>query len=64
MAIDNQKQAQRQLQQITMALQRIHSGNYEICRLCEEPIALARLQVQPFVSLCISCQSARENSQD
>ncbi|MCZ6470198.1 MAG: TraR/DksA C4-type zinc finger protein [Gammaproteobacteria bacterium] len=62
MAIANQEQAQRQLQQITMALQRIDSGEYGTCRLCEEPIAFARLQVQPFVSFCISCQSASENS--
>jgi len=63
MAIANQERAQRQLQQVTMALQRLDSGEYGTCELCEEPIAFVRLQVQPFVSLCIGCQSANEDSQ-
>jgi DnaK suppressor protein len=61
MAIANQQQAEQLLTSIDMALLRINSGEYGTCLQCDEPIAFARLQAQPYATLCIDCQSASEN---
>jgi len=61
MALANQQQARAQLGSIEQALHRIASGDYGICEDCGETIAFARLQAQPFTSLCIDCQSVRES---
>ena len=61
MAIANQQQADQLLKRIELALLRINSGEYGTCLKCDEPIAFARLQAQPYASLCIDCQSASEN---
>jgi len=62
MAIANQQQAAQILQRIELGLQRIERGEYGLCLQCAEPIALARLQAQPFASLCLDCQAASETS--
>ena len=62
MAIAGQQQASRLLRRVELSLQRIDNGEYGFCLQCAEPIAFARLQVQPFASLCIECQSASEKS--
>ena len=61
MALANQQQAQALLKNIGLALQRIAAGDFGDCLECGEAIADARLQVQPWASLCISCQSAAED---
>jgi DnaK suppressor protein len=61
MALANQQQARAQLGSIDRALRRIDGGDYGLCDDCGETIAFARLQAQPFASLCIDCQSARES---
>ena len=61
MAIANQQQTAQLLKRIELALQRIDNDEYGLCFQCEEPIAFARLQAQPFASLCIECQSASES---
>ncbi len=60
MAIANQQQTSDRLKRIELALRRIDDASYGDCLECGEPIAYARLQAQPFASLCIDCQSARE----
>ena len=62
MAIANQQQTRQQLQHIELALQRIEAGEYGACVRCEEPIAFARLQAQPFANLCLDCQSTSETA--
>lgn len=62
MAIANQQQARQLLKRIELAIQRIEAGEYGACTHCGEPIAFARMQAQPFASLCIGCQSVSENS--
>jgi len=62
MAIANQQQTALLLKRVEAALRRIETGEYGYCLQCEEPIAFARLQVQPFASLCLECQSANENN--
>ena len=60
MAIANQQQTSDMLKSIGLALRRIDDASYGDCQECGDPIAYARLQAQPFASLCIDCQSARE----
>jgi DnaK suppressor protein len=60
MALANQQQSTLLLRRVELALQRIDSAEYGYCLQCEESIAFARLQAQPFASLCLDCQSASE----
>jgi DnaK suppressor protein len=62
MAIASQKQANQILKQVELALSRIDSEDYGICLQCQETIAFARLQAQPFAGLCLGCQSASEGA--
>ncbi len=62
MALASQQQSTQMLKRIQFALQRIEDGVYGYCLHCEEPIAFARLQAQPFASLCLECKSASENA--
>jgi DnaK suppressor protein len=61
MALASQQQARALLGSVEQALRRIDDGDYGHCEDCGEAIAFARLQAQPFASLCIDCQSARES---
>ena len=61
MALANRQQATRLMQRIELSLRRIASGEYGFCLQCAEPIGFARLQAQPFASLCLDCQSTSEN---
>ncbi len=62
MALASRAQAQDLLRQVTQALERIDAGVYGICLHCAEPIARARLEAQPYASLCVDCQSAAEKT--
>jgi DnaK suppressor protein len=62
MAIASQKQANQILKQVELSLSRIDSEDYGICLQCQETIAFARLQAQPFAGLCLGCQSASEGA--
>jgi DnaK suppressor protein len=61
MALANHQQSKALLSQIDVALRRIDAGEFGDCLHCGETIAAARLQVQPWASLCIACQSAAED---
>lgn len=43
------------------ALARLAAGEYGICDECGEDIAEARLKAQPMATLCVHCQSGRED---
>jgi RNA polymerase-binding transcription factor DksA len=45
----------RELQAIDAALARIESGEYGICKKCEEPIEGDRLRALPETPLCVVC---------
>ena len=45
------------LQAIEDAFERITSGDYGLCDMCEEEITPQRLEALPFTRLCVSCQS-------
>lgn len=48
------------LEKIEYALKRLDEGSYGICDDCNKPINIERLKAKPSVSLCINCQSAKE----
>jgi DnaK suppressor protein len=52
--------AQRKLDSIDRALELAQTGAYGICQGCGERIELARLQVLPTATLCLSCQRQYE----
>lgn len=52
----------RELEQIDLALQRIEDKTYGICTSCEEDIAVKRLEVLPYATLCVPCQEELEES--
>ena len=62
MAVANRQQAMTLSKLIAAALARIDDGSYGDCLECGEPIADARLEVQPWADRCIDCQSAQEQA--
>ena len=56
-AIGNE--SRQELNKVALALERIASGEYAICRECGDDIALERLKAVPYTSLCIGCASKR-----
>lgn len=47
--------AASELQQVDDALARLDAGEYGRCARCGDEIALARLEVRPFATHCVSC---------
>lgn len=60
MAKANRESHKRRLVLIDAALMSLRQGRYGLCRSCEEPISIARLQVRPETPFCFECQSQRE----
>lgn len=54
------EQRQKLLQQMHVAYGRLAAGRYGICEDCEQPILAERLEVVPWATLCVTCQSRRE----
>ena len=61
MAVANRDQDSVILKQINASLVRAENHEYGFCLECGEPIACARLQVQPYAENCVSCQSMIED---
>lgn len=57
----NRERAER-LDQIRDALAMIEADpdEYGVCEMCEEPIPRRRLELMPWVTLCVRCQEQRE----
>lgn len=51
-----------ELAEAEAALQRLDAGRYGDCLRCGEPIALARLRVQPAAQRCAACQAWFESN--
>ncbi len=49
-----------ELAQVKNALRRLHEGEYGICESCGDEIAVARLEVMPFATLCVECAELME----
>lgn len=66
-AIQQQKMAEASRRQQTLrlshtavALAAVESGDYGLCRSCEEPIGYRRLSARPESLFCLRCQGGRE----
>lgn len=59
MALASQRQRDEELVRIDAALQRIEDGSYGECLVCEEPIAIKRLEFDPAIATCVDCASQR-----
>ena len=46
--------------QAELALQRLEDGTYGYCEGCGHPIPVARLEVFPSATTCVSCKATRE----
>jgi DnaK suppressor protein len=51
----------RELGSIENALERIRSGAYGDCEVCNKKIPVARLDALPYATMCIECQQAAED---
>lgn len=60
MSKETKQRHEEGLRKIISALSRIESGDYGYCLKCDELISVARLEVDPAASLCISCASLEE----
>lgn len=47
---------------IQLALDKIETGSYGICELCEEPVPQRRLDAIPWARFCVPCQADAEAS--
>jgi len=55
MAQETARRRQVQSQKIDSALRRMDAGEYGYCLICDEEIALARLEFDPASTRCIKC---------
>ena len=55
-SLSHRRQLETELAAINHAQDRLLDGTYGKCEACEGPIGQARLIVNPYVSLCLSCQ--------
>ena len=51
------------LENVERSLQAISDGSYGLCAMCEESIAIKRLQAIPWAVHCIGCQEQFEAAQ-
>ena len=61
MAKASGRRREQMLVRIEMALQKIENDEYGICRDCEEPIPVKRLEFDPTAIRCVECASAAES---
>ena len=55
-----QIRAERKLEQVVAALQRLDQGNYGICLTCGQAIQPGRLATLPYAELCVQCKETQE----
>lgn len=48
--------AKIELDEVTIALERLEAGTYGICAECGDPINIERLKVMPMAKYCTDCQ--------
>lgn len=49
------REATRRLKRLEFAAQKVEREDFGLCRICEEPIPLARLKLLPESTICVSC---------
>ena len=55
MAKEASRRRKQKLARIPSALERIASGDYGRCALCDEDIVIGRLHIDPTYTCCINC---------
>jgi len=55
MSLEIKRRRQIELQQISTALRKIEDGDFGYCRVCDEEIAIKRLEINPATTLCKLC---------
>jgi len=45
------------LHKVEHAIRRIDSGTYGVCEVCGEAIPVARLEILPYATMCVTCAS-------
>jgi len=53
-----------ELLQINHALNRIEEQEYGFCENCGRQITMARLEILPFATSCVACQTEAEGTED
>ncbi|RLA81779.1 MAG: RNA polymerase-binding protein DksA [Epsilonproteobacteria bacterium] len=53
------KQAE-ELLEIQTAIKSVESGEYGVCQMCDEDIAVGRLRAKPFAKYCTPCREIYE----
>jgi DnaK suppressor protein len=48
------------LARVTSALARIDDDSFGLCAECDEPISAKRLELMPYVELCVECQQSAD----
>lgn len=56
MQLETERRREIERTRINAALERIETGDYGYCTVCDEDIALKRLEHDPSVPNCIDCQ--------
>lgn len=59
MAKETNRRRQTDMVKINAALEKIESDDYGYCINCDEPIAPARLRLDPAIITCINCASGQ-----
>ncbi|UCC15332.1 MAG: TraR/DksA family transcriptional regulator [Gammaproteobacteria bacterium] len=62
MSSEFEHRRKQHLVSIEHALERLEEGSYGLCASCGEPIAIARLDFEPTITICIDCASAQEDT--
>ncbi len=57
-------QQSAELLEIQTALKAIESGEYGVCQMCDEDIALGRLKAKPFAKYCTPCREIYEENEN
>ncbi|MGE5329907.1 MAG: TraR/DksA C4-type zinc finger protein [Deltaproteobacteria bacterium] len=53
-----------QIKEIERALNKIDKGVFGQCEICKNEISTERLQVRPYVRLCINCENDQNNEKE
>lgn len=55
MALEGKRRRETQLSRVQAALERIEEGEFGHCALCDDEIAVRRLEVDPANPFCVDC---------
>jgi DnaK suppressor protein len=62
MAEATQRQQALRRSQVEVALAALETGEYGVCKNCDEPIGFRRLAARPETPFCLRCQGSKERA--